>query len=171
MFEFLKKIIKKDSPEKKPAAKIEASKKPVKKVSSAPTQKVSKTPKVSQKKKVLKSEKPLKTSPTIVEKISLTAAEKEIIPKEERKSGFFGFTDKIKKGLAKTREKLTNELTSLFTGKKIDDALFEELETILLTSDVGISATTYLLESIKVSIKKNKIENACLLYTSPSPRD
>jgi len=160
MFEFLKKIIKKDSPEKKPAAKIEASKKPVKKVSSAPTQKVSKTPKVSQKKKVLKSEKPLKTSPTIVEKISLTAAEKEIIPKEERKSGFFGFTDKIKKGLAKTREKLTNELTSLFTGKKIDDALFEELETILLTSDVGISATTYLLESIKVSIKKNKIENA-----------
>jgi fused signal recognition particle receptor len=81
-------------------------------------------------------------------------------PKEEKKGGFFGFADKIKKGLTKTREKLTTELTSLFTGKKIDEALFEELETILLTSDVGISATTYLLDSTRASNKQNKIENA-----------
>ena len=160
MFEFLKKIIKKDSPEKKSAAKKEVAKKPQKKASSAPKQKVSKTPKISDKKKVLKAEAPLKTAPKVVEKKPITTSEEKIIPKEEKKSSFFGFADKIKKGLTKTREKLTTELTSLFTGKKIDEALFEELETILLTSDVGISATTYLLDSIRASVKKNNIENA-----------
>ena len=160
MFEFLKKIIKKDSPEKKSVAKKEVAKKPQKKVSLAPKQKVSKTPKISDKKKFLKAEAPLKTAPKAVEKKPITTSEEKIIPKEEKKSSFFGFADKIKKGLTKTREKLTTELTSLFTGKKIDEALFEELETILLTSDVGISATTYLLDSIRASVKKNNIENA-----------
>lgn len=160
MFEFLKKIIKKDSPEKKSAAKKEVAKKPQKKASSASKQKASKTPKISDKKKVLKAEESLKTAPKVVEKKPITTLEEKIIPKEEKKSSFFGFADRIKKGLSKTREKLTTELTSLFTGKKIDEALFEELETILLTSDVGISATTYLLESIRASVKKNNIENA-----------
>ena len=160
MFEFLKKIIKKDSPEKKSAAKKEVAKKPQKKPSSASKQKASKTPKISDKKKVLKAEESLKTDPKVVEKKPITTLEEKIIPKEEKKSSFFGFADRIKKGLSKTREKLTTELTSLFTGKKIDEALFEELETILLTSDVGISATTYLLESIRASVKKNNIENA-----------
>ena len=160
MFEFLKKIIKKDSPEKKPVAKKEVPKKAQKKPPLAPKQKVAKAPKISDKKKTAASAKPIKNTPKVTEKKPVVILEKEVAPKEEKKSGFFGFADKIKKGLTKTREKLTSELTSLFTGKKIDEALFEELETILLTSDVGISATTYLLDSIRASVKKNNIENA-----------
>ena len=160
MFEFLKKIIKKDSPEKKSAAKKEVAKKPQKKGPSAPKQKVSKTPRISEKKEALGPKQRFEPSPKVVEKKPIATSEEKIIPKEEKKSGFFGFADKIKKGLTRTREKLTTELTTLFTGKKIDEALFEELETILLTSDVGISATTYLLDSIRASIKKNNIENA-----------
>lgn len=160
MFEFLKKIIKKDSPEKKSAAKKEVAKKPQKKGPSAPKQKVSKTPRISEKKGALRPKQRFEPSPKVVEKKPIATYEEKIIPKEEKKSGFFGFADKIKKGLTRTREKLTTELTTLFTGKKIDEALFEELETILLTSDVGISATTYLLDSIRASIKKNNIENA-----------
>lgn len=160
MFEFLKKIIKKDSPVKKSAAKKEVTKKPQKKGPSAPKQKVSKTPRISEKKEALRPKKHFEPSPKVVEKKPIATSEEKIIPKEEKKSGFFGFADKIKKGLTRTREKLTTELTTLFTGKKIDEALFEELETILLTSDVGISATTYLLDSIRASIKKNNIENA-----------
>ncbi len=160
MFEFLKKIIKKDSPEKKPVAKKEVTKKAQKKPPLAPKQKVAKAPKISDKKKTAASAKPIKNTPKVTEKKPVVILEKEVAPKEEKKSGFFGFADKIKKGLTKTREKLTSELTSLFTGKKIDEALFEELETILLTSDVGISATTYLLDSIRASVKKNNIENA-----------
>jgi len=160
MFEFLKKIIKKDSPEKKPVAKKEIAKKAQKKPPLAPKQKVAKTPGISDKKKTAAPAKSIKNTPKVTEKKPVTIPEKEVAPKEEKKSGFFGFADKIKKGLTKTREKLTSELTSLFTGKKIDEALFEELETILLTSDVGISATTYLLDSIRASVKKNNIENA-----------
>jgi fused signal recognition particle receptor len=161
MFEFLKKIIKKDSPEKKPVAKKEVDKKAQKKPPLAPKQKVAKTPKISDKKKTAAAPvQPIKTTPKVAEKKPVVIPEKEVAPKEEKKSGFFGFADKIKKGLTKTREKLTSELTSLFTGKKIDEALFEELETILLTSDVGISATTYLLDNIRASVKKNNIENA-----------
>jgi fused signal recognition particle receptor len=160
MFEFLKKIIKKDSPEKKPVAKKEIAKKAQKKPPLAPKQKVAKAPKISDKKKTTAPAKPIKNTPKVTEKKPVVISEKEVAPKEEKKSGFFGFADKIKKGLTKTREKLTSELTSLFTGKKIDEALFEELETILLTSDVGISATTYLLDSIRASVKKNNIENA-----------
>jgi fused signal recognition particle receptor len=160
MFEFLKKIIKKDTSEKKSAAKKEVAKKPQKKGLSAPKQKVSKTPRISEKKEALKPEQRFEPAPKVVEKKPIATSEEKIIPKEEKKSGFFGFADKIKKGLTRTREKLTTELATLFTGKKIDEALFEELETILLTSDVGISATTYLLDSIRASIKKNNIENA-----------
>jgi len=160
MFEFLKKIIKKDSPEKKPVAKKEVAKKAQKKPPLASKQKVAKAPKISDKKKTAAPAKPIKNTPKVTEKKPVVIPEKEVVPKEEKKSGFFGFADKIKKGLTKTREKLTSELTSLFTGKKIDEALFEELETILLTSDVGISATTYLLDSIRASVKKNNIENA-----------
>jgi len=160
MFEFLKKIIKKNSPEKKPAAKKEVIKKPEKKTSSAPKKIVAKAPNLPKKKKALKTESSIKPPPKALKKKSLEIKEEKAPPKEEKKSGFFGLADKIKKGLTKTREKLTTELTSLFTGKKIDEALFEELETILLTSDVGISATTFLLDSIRASIKKNKIENA-----------
>ena len=160
MFEFLKKIIKKNSPEKKPAAKKEVIKKPEKKTSSAPKKIVAKAPNLPKKKKALKTESSIKPPPKALKKKPLEIKEEKAPPKEEKKSGFFGLADKIKKGLTKTREKLTTELTSLFTGKKIDEALFEELETILLTSDVGISATTFLLDSIRASIKKNKIENA-----------
>ena len=160
MFEFLKKIINKASPEKKPAAKKEVVKKAVKKTSSAPKKIVTKAPILQKKKKALKTEPSIKTPPKVLKKKPLEIKEEKAPPEEEKKSGFFGLADKIKKGLTKTREKLTTELTSLFTGKKIDEALFEDLETILLTSDVGISATTYLLDSIRASIKKNKIENA-----------
>ena len=166
MFEFLKKIIKKHSPEKKPVAKKEIAKKAQKKPPLAPKQKGTKAPKILDKKKIAAPAKPVIIPSKDAEKKPVTSSKKEAVPKEEvapkeeKKSGFFGFADKIKKGLTKTREKLTSELTSLFTGKKIDEALFEELETILLTSDVGISATTYLLDSIRASVKKNSIENA-----------
>ncbi len=160
MFEFLKKFIKKDSQEKKPIVKKEATKKPQKKVSSPHKSKVAKPPPPKEKKETQKSEQSIKSAPSKTEKKPIVFSEDKIQPQEEKKSSFFGFTDKIKKGLTKTREKLTAELTSLFSGKKIDEALYEELETILLTSDVGISATNYLLDSIRATIKKNNIENA-----------
>ena len=63
--------------------------------------------------------------------------------------------DKLKMSLSKTRDNFGKKILSLFGGGKINEATYEELETILLSADVGYSATTKLLEEIrqKVSLK------------------
>lgn len=71
-----------------------------------------------------------------------------------------GFADKIRQGLARTRQSLSKQLTGLFSGRKIDDALYEELETALLTADTGIAATQYLLDSVRKRVKRDALDDA-----------
>ena len=60
---------------------------------------------------------------------------------------------KLKKGLAKTREKFINTITETFTGKaKVDEELLEELEEILVTSDIGIDIAMDLVERVRESL-------------------
>ncbi len=66
--------------------------------------------------------------------------------------------ERLFKGLAKTRAQLGGKLKSLFSRGKVDDELLEELETLLLTSDVGIEATTHLLDELKKAAKREKLE-------------
>jgi fused signal recognition particle receptor len=73
------------------------------------------------------------------------------------------FTQKLKIGLAKTRQQLGGQLSSLFGGGKIDDETYEELETILLTSDVGVAATQKLLDNLKKRVKKEQLEDTSAL--------
>jgi fused signal recognition particle receptor len=62
-----------------------------------------------------------------------------------------GFFKRLKSGLAKTREILTTDINDLFTGKrKIDDELLEELEELLITSDIGVQTTMDLVQGISV---------------------
>ena len=63
---------------------------------------------------------------------------------------------RLKAGLAKT----SSNLSILFVGAKIDDALYEELEAALLMSDAGIDATQYLLEALKRKVKEDKLLDA-----------
>ncbi|TXH56042.1 MAG: signal recognition particle-docking protein FtsY [Bacteroidia bacterium] len=72
---------------------------------------------------------------------------------ENEKEG--GWLKRLKGGLSKTRNNLGKKLLGVFGGGKIDEAIYEELETILLSSDVGVSATTFLLENTrkKVSLR------------------
>lgn len=60
---------------------------------------------------------------------------------------------KLRQGLSKTR---TN-LSTLFLGARIDEALYEELETALLTSDAGFETTTHLLESLRARVRRDKL--------------
>lgn len=77
-------------------------------------------------------------------------AETEIAPKAK-----MSWTQRLKLGLTKTRDTLGKKLLGVFGGGKIDENLYEELETILLSSDMGFSATNRLLDQIrkKVSLK------------------
>ena len=69
-----------------------------------------------------------------------------------------GFFDKLKKGLAKTRETITNKIEKLVIGyADIDDELLDELEEILIMADVGVNTTERLMESVRKGIKKKEI--------------
>ena len=72
-----------------------------------------------------------------------------------------GWAEKLRQGLARTREQLGAQIGSLFgSHAKIDEALYEELETILLTSDIGVDATQYLLDDLRTRVKREKLEDS-----------
>jgi fused signal recognition particle receptor len=73
------------------------------------------------------------------------------------------WTERLKQGLSRTRSHLGNQLASLFGGGKIDADVYEELETILLTSDVGISATQALLDDIKQRVARQALSDTTQL--------
>lgn len=69
-----------------------------------------------------------------------------------------GFFDKLKTGLDKTRRNFTDKIEQLVTGHaKIDEELIEELETVLLSADVGVRTTARLIIEIRQGIKAKAI--------------
>jgi len=74
-----------------------------------------------------------------------------------------GWAARLKHGLTKTRDNLSKQLTGLFGSGKIDDALYEELETVLLSADVGVAATQYLLDDLRIRVKKDNLKDAAQL--------
>ena len=72
-----------------------------------------------------------------------------------------GFFDRLKAGLAKTREKLADKLDELLSGStKIDDELLEELEETLIMSDVGTKTTEKLMDGLKKGVRRAEIKSA-----------
>jgi fused signal recognition particle receptor len=80
--------------------------------------------------------------------------------KEEVK---LSFAERLKQGLSKTRNLLGGQLNSLFGGGKIDAETYEELETILITSDIGVAATQHLLDNLKKRVKRENLEDTSAL--------
>lgn len=76
------------------------------------------------------------------------------------------FAERLKQSLTKTRKQFGNQLASLFGGGKIDAEVYEELETILLTSDVGVNATQNLLADLKNRVKRQSLDDTLQLKTA-----
>ncbi|MBW2297408.1 MAG: signal recognition particle receptor subunit alpha, partial [Deltaproteobacteria bacterium] len=77
----------------------------------------------------------------------------------QKKKGFF---KRLKKGLSKTRQILTTDIDDLFNGeRKLDDDLLEELEELLITSDIGVATAMDLIETI--SKRSSSIQDASQL--------
>jgi fused signal recognition particle receptor len=77
------------------------------------------------------------------------------------------WAQRLKQGLAKTRDKLGGQLAGLFgVGRKIDAELFEELETILITADVGIDATQHLLDTLQKRVRRENLTEASQLQAA-----
>jgi fused signal recognition particle receptor len=80
----------------------------------------------------------------------------------QKKSKFFA---RLKRGLDKTRAALTMDLSELLLGKKaIDDELLEEIETLLLTADVGVEATEALMKDLNQRIKRKQLDDSEALF-------
>lgn len=70
-----------------------------------------------------------------------------------------GIFERLKNGLSKTREILTTDIDELFAGdRKIDEELLEELEELLITSDIGVQTSTELIQ--RISKKSSNISGA-----------
>lgn len=75
----------------------------------------------------------------------------------EEKKGFFS---RLVKGLTKTRDNIVSGIDSIFKGfSSIDDEFYEEIEEILIMGDIGIHATTSIIENLKIKVKENKIKD------------
>lgn len=70
-----------------------------------------------------------------------------------------GLFAKIKAGLNRTKDVIAFKLNKLFTGGALDDEFYEELEYILLSSDIGAVTTERLLDSLKTAVDKNLIRD------------
>ena len=71
-----------------------------------------------------------------------------------------GFFNKIKEGLKKTRDAVIGQIDSMLKSfTKIDDALFEELEELLVMGDVGVPTAEKICEELKKRVKKEGIKN------------
>jgi fused signal recognition particle receptor len=105
----------------------------------------------------------------------------EPAPPVEEKKGFFA---RIKSGLSKTKANLTEQLSNIFLGaKEIDDDLLEDIETLLLTADVGVAATSDIISRLTDKVARKQLndpqalqaalkeELAALLHQSEQPLD
>ncbi len=88
--------------------------------------------------------------------------------------------DRLKEGLAKTRDSFVGKLRSLLSGRTIDEALLRDIEEVLITSDVGVTTSEKIISRLKDRVKRDAItdsemiidilkeEIAALIAASPS---
>ena len=88
----------------------------------------------------------------------------EPVRSEETKAGFFA---RLKQGLSKTSASIGEGMASLFLGRKaIDDELLDDLETRLLTADVGVEATSVIIQRLTQKVARKELADADALYKS-----
>lgn len=90
------------------------------------------------------------------------AAEPESNPEKPASEG--GFFSRLIKGLVKTKQSIGSGFRNFFSGKKIDDELFEELEEQLLVADLGMPTTTKIIKNLTEHATKQQLRAAELLY-------
>lgn len=88
----------------------------------------------------------------------------------EEKKGFFR---RLAEGLSKTRDNIVSGIDSIFSGfSSIDEDFYEEIEETLIMGDLGINATTAIIEDLKEKVKENHIKepSECKRYLIESIR-
>ena len=94
---------------------------------------------------------------------SAEAAAISDIESESQSGQSASLASKLKLGLARTRQSWGKQLSGLFGGGKIDEARYQEVETVLFTSDVGVSASHLLLENLRKQVKRDALTDSVQL--------
>ena len=71
-----------------------------------------------------------------------------------------GFFKKIKNALKKTKESISNKIDQIFGKGELNDEFFEDLEDILISSDLGVETSSDIIENMRIRIKKDKLKTA-----------
>lgn len=72
-----------------------------------------------------------------------------------------GLFDKLKQGLTKTRDAFADKVNDVFkVFVRVDEDLFEELEEALITADVGVETSMYIIEQLRDRVKRERVEDA-----------
>ncbi|MDX1824462.1 MAG: signal recognition particle receptor subunit alpha, partial [Thiohalomonadales bacterium] len=86
-----------------------------------------------------------------------TESQPESAPTSEKQRGLFG---RLKQGLSRTRSSFTAGLADLALGKKtIDDEILEDIETLLLTADVGVEATQQIIQDLTERVSRKELND------------
>ena len=106
---------------------------------------------------------PLDVPPTpALAEVAVEPAPAPAATEAQTKLGFFA---RLKQGLSKTSASIGEGMASLFLGKKaIDDDLLDELETRLLTADVGVEATTAIMQNLSRRVSRKELADSGALY-------
>lgn len=103
-------------------------------------------------------------APVVEASVAIIEPVAEPVRTEESKAGFFA---RLKQGLSKTSASIGEGMASLFLGKKfIDDELLEDIETRLLTADVGVEATSVIIQRLTQKVARKELADAAALYKS-----
>ena len=139
-------VEKKDKPEKKPKTKT---KEKIEKVKEEPkVEEIKEEPKVEE----VKEEPKVEEVEEVVEEVEEEQVEEEVEEVEEVEE-----EESLKKGLEKTKKSFFSKLKSAVLGKsKIDDEVLDDLEEVLITSDVGVETTVKIIERIEERVSKEK---------------
>ena len=71
-----------------------------------------------------------------------------------------GFFSKLKEGLSKTKNSFNEKMNNVFSNfRKVDEELLEELEEVLIMSDVGVETSLKIIDNLRTRIKREKIED------------
>lgn len=96
-------------------------------------------------------------APAAVEPPAAPAPESEKTPEPEPEVSVF---ERIRQGLGKTRASLTGGMSDLFSlSKKIDEDLLEDIETTLLMADVGVTATSEIINALTDKLERNQLKD------------
>lgn len=97
-------------------------------------------------------------TPTPDESHTETAvAPADTLPEKNEK---LSWAARLKQGLTKSRDHMAKSLAGVFGGGKIDEDLYEELETVLLTSDMGIEATEHLMSEVRKRVSLRGLKDS-----------